>query len=352
MRISTEKRLSESKVTLVELANRLNVSTTTVSKALRGLPGIGEDTVKRVKELAKQMGYRPNIFAQGLKTASSITVGVLVTSDIVYPWYAQFVSKLEEKLSERGYTVTLGLGKNNSLKESSCLESFRGGHVAGVIAGPVFHQQDLSPLWDFCNNGPPMILFSCLDDMPVSYVGIDHIAGAKKAVNYLIETGHRRIGYLCCPSPVVRQPGRTRKEGFEQAMFENDLPLIGRDIIISEPTVEAGFSAMFNLLSTRKDDLPSAFFCHNDSAAIGAIRAIQKVGLSVPDDISLVGYDDITEASYSNPPLTTIGGIMDKLVERLIDVLMKKIEDRDSQLIREKIEPVLIERESVKRKNL
>ena len=343
------KRNYHQAVTLASLADQLKVSTTTVSKALRGLPGIGSETTRKVKALAEQVGYRPNVFAQGLKTASSTTVGILISSDIIQPWYAHLVSHLEEELSLRGYTVTLGLGKNQSDKERRCLETFRGGHVAGVIAGPIFRQRDLDPLWDFSRNGPPMVLFSCLDEMPVSYVGIDHIAGTKMAIDYLVSKGHRRVGYLCCPAVTLRDPGMTRKEGFEEGLFANDLPLIGKDIIPGVPTAKDGFAIMLRVLSERKHDLPSAFFCHNDAVALGAMRAIQRLGLRIPEDISLMGYDDIDEAAMSNPPLTTIGGIMDKLIKRLVDVLIEKIEDRDGPLVREKIEPVLVERKSVRR---
>ena len=334
-------------VTLATLARRLQVSTTTVSKGLRGLPGIGPEMVQKINDLARELNYRPNVFARGLKMSCSTAIGVLITSDIINPWYAQLVSRLEEELGQKGYTVTLGLGKDDAVKEQRCLDAFFGGHVAGVIAGPIFHQRDLQPLWEFFQSGPPMVLFSCLDEMPVSYVGIDHVAGTKKAIDNLVKHGHRRIGYLCCADLTMREPIRTRKEGFETGLFSHDLPLIGKDIISGQATVRDGYRVMTELLETRRNDLPTAFFCHNDAVALGAIRALHRAGLRVPDDMSLIGYDDIEESSISDPPLTTMGGIMDQLIPRLVAVLLDQIEHPVDVPTREQILPELIERESV-----
>jgi len=336
-------------VTLATLAQQLQVSTTTVSKALRGLPGVGPEMVRKVKDLAREMRYRPNVFARGLKMSRSTTIGVLITSDIINPWYAQLVSRLEEEVAQQGYTVTLGLGKGDAAKEQRCLDAFLGGHVAGVIAGPIFNRRDLQPLWEFYQNGPPLVLFSCLEEMPVNYVGIDHVEGMKKAVDHLATHGHRRIGYLCCASPILRESNRTRREGFEAGLFGHDLPLIGKDIILGPATIRDGCRAMSELLDTRRSDLPTAFVCHNDAVALGAIQALHRAGLRVPHDMSLIGYDDIDEASISDPPLTTMGGIMDELVSRLVAVLMDTIEDKSGQLVREQIVPALVDRESVKR---
>ncbi|MEN8255055.1 MAG: LacI family DNA-binding transcriptional regulator [Verrucomicrobiota bacterium] len=332
---------------MATLAQRLEVSTTTVSKALRGLPGIGPETVRKVNDLARELNYRPNMFARGLKMSTSTEIGVLVTGDIINPWYAQMVSQLEEELGRKGYTVTLGLGKDDTAKEQRCLDAFQGRQVAGVVAGPIFHQRDLQPLWEFCQNGSPMVLFSCLDEMPVSYVGIDHVEGTKKAIDHLVEHGRRRIGYLCCVDLTMREPTRTRREGFEEGLFNHDLPLVGKDIIPGQATAKDGFRAMAELLDTRREDMPTAFFCHNDAVAMGAMRALHRAGLRVPDDVSLVGYDDIEESAICDPPLTTVGGIMDQLVPRLVEVLLHRIEHPGEALVRERILPKLIERESV-----
>lgn len=337
------------KVTLATLARQLNVTTTTVSKALHGKPGIGPEMVKRVKDLARELNYQPNFAAQSLKMNSIDSIGVLITSDINNPWYSQLVSCLEEKLAENGKTMILSLGKSDYEKERTCLQNFTGGRVAGVIVGPIFRERNLQNIWESLDKGLPMVMFNCMDELPVSYVAIDQSAGARLAVEHLIENGHRNIAYLGCPSGDFIETGRTRREGFEQALFEHDLPLLGRNIISNGVAgKKGGYEVMRKLLKERKDDLPTAFFCHNDSVALGAMLAIEQAGLSVPEDISLIGFDDIAECSLSMPKLSTIGGVMHELSSGLVEALNTIIMDNPSKPIKKLITPKLIQRKTVK----
>jgi DNA-binding LacI/PurR family transcriptional regulator len=337
-------------ITLATLANKLNVTTTTVSKALRGKPGIGPEMVKKVQTLARELNYQPNFAAQSLKKNSIDSIGLLITSDITNPWYAQLVSDIEAELSERGKTMILSLGKENYEKERNCLEAFRGGRVAGVIVGPIFRQRNLENIWQSLNNGLPMVLFNCMDEMPVDYVAVDQAEGARIAVNHLIDNGHKRIGYLCCPDE--QETGKTRREGFEQALFSHDIPLFGRDIIKGSVSKKGGYSAMKELLRQDKSKLPTAFFCHNDNVALGAMLAIQQAGYSVPEDFSLIGFDDIEESSLAFPPLTTVGDIKDKLANELVDTVLNFVENKkESKRIKKEIIPKLVIRDTVKQLN-
>lgn len=337
------------RVTLNTLASKLNVSTTTISKALRGKPGIGKDMVNRVKSLAEELNYSPNIFAQSLKQAVSNSIGLMVTQDITNPYYSSLVSLIEEKISEKDKTLLLALGKKNYEKERHGLKQFTGGRVSGVIIGPVFRQRDLKAIWDFIDHNIPTVLFSCVDELPVSYVAIDLREGARIAIEYLIKKGHKNIGYLCCPPADMQETGQTRKEGFEKALFDNNLPLWGKNLIISEnsTSVEA-FNRMDELIqNNRREELPTAFFCHNDHVAIGAMAACAKHSLKVPEDISLIGFDDIPDSKMTNPGLTTMGGIIENLADELVDTLDTLIEKRPGQPIRKFIVPEIVERNSV-----
>jgi DNA-binding LacI/PurR family transcriptional regulator len=338
-------------VTLATLAKRLNVTTTTVSKALRGKPGIGPEMVKRVNELARELKYSPNFAAQSLKMNSIDSIGVLITCDINSHWYSQLISCLEEKLAKNGKTMILSLGKNDYAKERKCLQNFTGGRVAGVIVGPMFRERNLQNIWESLDKGLPMVMFNCMDELPVSYVAIDQQAGAKIAVEHLIENGHKNIAYLCCPAGDFQETGKTRKEGFEQALFENDLPVFGKNVIPGKINKRDGYEAMQKLLSERSNDLPTALFCHNDSVALGAMLAIQQAGLSVPDDISLIGFDDIEESSLSLPELSTIGGVMQELSSELVNTMNSIIQNRPKKPIKNLIIPKLIKRKTVKNIN-
>jgi DNA-binding LacI/PurR family transcriptional regulator len=161
--------------------------------------------------------------------------------------------------------------------------------------------------------------------------------------------GHTRIGYLCCAPTDLQEMGKSRREGFERALFDHDLPLIGRDIYSGGDGKRGGYQAMRKLLEERKDDLPTAFFCHNDDIALGAMLAIQQAGLSVPEDFSLIGFDDIDEGRLSCPALTTVGNVKNELAQNLVEVILDVSKNKTaSNLIKKEIVPELIIRETVK----
>jgi DNA-binding LacI/PurR family transcriptional regulator len=337
-------------VTLATLAEKLNVTTTTVSKALRGKPGIGAEMVKKVQDLARELNYQPNFAAQSLKKNTIDSIGLLITSDITNPWYAQLVSSIESELAKRGKTMILSLGKNDYEKERNCLEAFRGGRVGGVIVGPIFRKRNLENIWQSLNNGLPMVLFNCMDEMPVDYVAVAQAEGARIAVDYLIKNGHKRIGYLCCPDE--QETGKTRRQGFEQALFNKDIPLYGRDITAGNVSKKGGYDAVKELLKQDKSELPTAFFCHNDNVALGAMMAIQQAGYSVPEDFSLIGFDDIEESVLAFPPLTTVGNIKNELAKGLVETILNFVENKNkSNRIKKEVKPQLIIRDTVRKIN-
>ncbi len=343
--------MNNTPVTLAMLAERLSVSTTTVSKALRGKPGIGPEMVERVRTLAQELRYQPNYAAKMLKVNTADTIGVLIAGDIVNPWYSQLVSRLEEAFFRVGMTMILSLGKGSLEREDKCLNNFKGGRVAGVVIGPVIRQRHFQPIRESLDRGMPLLAFNCVEELPISYVAIDQKAGAKLAVGHLLENGHRNIVYLGCPPLDRQESGRTRNDGFVEAMFDHNLP-ITRDSIVTGDTIRRfGYDGMKTILAGPASRRPTAIFCHNDDVAIGAMLAIQQAGLRIPDDISLIGFDDIAESTLCLPPLTTIGGVMDELAGELVETLRQLIADSSRPPIKKLITPRLIRRESVKNLN-
>ncbi|MCE5185791.1 MAG: substrate-binding domain-containing protein [Planctomycetaceae bacterium] len=146
----------------------------------------------------------------------------------------------------------------------------------------------------------------------MDFVGVDNVAGPKLAINHFVSCGHKRIGFLCCHDESV--VSNNRRYGFEKAMLEAGLSVELRYMLAGRGTYESGY-AMKSYLEQKDKNMATAFFCQNDVAAIGAIKALNEYGLSVPGDISLIGYDNIQQALYSRPSLTTIGACMDTLVK-------------------------------------
>lgn len=340
------RTMSERKnVTIAEMAKRLGVSGATVAKALNGKGRISPGMVEKIRGLARELRYTPNIAARALRTNLKDVAGVLITSDIVNPWYSQLVSQLELELSGRGLTMLLALGKGDPEKAGYALENFFGGRVCGILAGPVQYCGDSGFLREAVDRQCPLVVFSNLEELPVNSVAIDQEAGAGMAVDYLVKRGHRRIMYLGGLHQNRRQAAGTRFSGYKLAMQAHGLKPEFR----IEPVCNSrhdGFMLMNGLLRSG-GELPDALFCHNDDVALGAMLALQQAGLRIPDDISLIGFDDIAESSFSVPGLTTIGGVMHELAAELVDMLQHAVADPAS-VSRKLIVPKLIVRSTVR----
>jgi LacI family transcriptional regulator len=334
------------RVTVEDLAKSLGVGHTTVRKALNDLPGVSEKIRARVKAEAARVGYFPNLLARSLKQQKSNLIGLVVMKSLQDIWYASLVDRLIAALDAKGYGVILSRidQKGQTDKVRKTLEGLLGGHVAGVIAGPLAFEVDVAQFDIVTKNDLPLVVFDNVEDVGAGSVSIDHQKGVKSAISHFVENGHRRIGYLCCRNYALPN---TRRYGYEKALTELDLPLLGKDIIYGDITFEGGYQAAAELLSVRPKDLPTAFFCHSDICALGAMKAFCERGVRIPEDISLIGYDDIPEASYGIPGLTTVGGVIGNMTEKMADMICGSIEEGTNTRRHELIAPRLIARGSV-----
>ena len=268
------------------------------------------------------MGYRPNMLARALKKKSTKVIGVLITTEITNPWFAELVSAIEHALTERGYTIMLGMGNRNYEKIHQCFEIFNSGHIEGLILAPFTIDQHVEDYLDIFRSHLPIVTLTAKDNMISDSIEQDNCSACKEVVKYLYQHGHRRIGYLACPPNANNMSGLTRWRGFQEAMMELDLPVFARDILEGKCFMGHGFKLMDKLIEERPNDLPTAFFCHNDEVALEALAAIQRHGLKVPDDISLVGFDGLPQTAVSNPPLTTMDGHINEVAEMMVDTLL------------------------------
>lgn len=335
-------------VTLATLADHLKVSKTTISKALRNKPGISSGMKRKVNNLARELNYTPNFAGQMLRSEKINTIGALITLDVTNSWLSEMVSCLEDELDKHGQTMLLTLGKNNPEKLDRCIDQLSGGRVSGIIAGPYYNPSSLNSLINLINRKIPVVAFNCMYDLPIDRIQIDLEAGAELAVEYLYQRGHRDIGFLCSPAHVMESFSGSRRAAFQETMIKHELPLKGKFLIDGPSYVSGGMQAMLNLLDNySKEELPTAFVCQNDAAADGAMRAIYKRGYKVPDDFSIIGFDNLNESGMNIIPLTTIDGAMRQIAEETVNTLMDKIDNPKRKLIAKKIQPTLVERESV-----
>jgi LacI family transcriptional regulator len=254
----TEKKV----VTITTLARKLGVSTATVTKALNGQGRISEATVQRVRELAKELKYVPNLAARSLRTNIKDAVGILITSDIINPWYSQLTSILESELSKRGLTMLLALGKGSPERIEHALDNFFGGRVRGIIAGPISNAAEAEILRSAIDRQIPLIIFSNLEKLPLNFVALDQAAGGRIMLEHLYQLGHRKIAYLGALPPRENEMllNRTRSAAYVDFMDKYDLePQFLSYNGNYGPSRRAAYDLMNHLLKiTPMENLPTA----------------------------------------------------------------------------------------------
>jgi DNA-binding LacI/PurR family transcriptional regulator len=290
------------RVSIKDIAKAAGVSHSTVSRALSDSPLVSDETKARIQRLAKEMGYSPDSLARSLVTRQTHTVGVVVTT-IVDPFIAQVVQGIEATAQDHGYTVILCSSGAVPEREISAVEMLRSKRVDGVIVTSsrigALYLDHLERI------GVPIVLINNHNEDSGRYtftVTVDNRHGGHLATKHLVNLGHRRIAYVTAPAD--HSSDLDRRAGYQQALNEAGLEPDPALIIPGNGRADGGERALESLRAL--DALPDAVFCYNDMTAIGLMTAAYRVGLSVPRDLAVVGFDDIPFATHCHPPLTTI----------------------------------------------
>lgn len=291
--------------TIKDIAKAAGVSVTTVSRALNGYSDVSEKTRKKIMTLAKELNYSPNTLARGLVMNVSKTIGLLVSGlnresekdQIIF----SILSGINSSASESDYDLVVFNTNSSKQREKTYTQLCRERRVDGVIIQGI--KTDDPYLLEVVESDIPCVLI----DIPVhsdnvGYVTTDNVAGAKKAVEHLIELGHRNIAMVNGHSKAF--VSKKRLEGYKMALEESNIP-VKQEWIYDGKFEEHSASVVAMELLMKHPDI-SAIFCASDLMALGVITSAKELGLRVPEDVSIVGYDDILLASYATPPLTTI----------------------------------------------
>jgi len=290
-------------VTLKDVALRAGVHPATASRALSPETTllVSEDTAKRVRDAAEELGYRPNPVARSLRTRRSHTVGVLIP-DLNNPLFPPIVRGLEDRLAEAGYVALIGNTDGDDERERVVFEQMRARHVDGfVLATAHLH----SPLLLAAAKAElPIVLMNRMsDDYSFPSVSADNERGSRMAVEHLVELGHRRIAHIAGPQDL--STGLSRYRGFIAAMAAKGLPVDPGLVVFAKSfSVEEGLRCCRELLGSAS--LCSAVAAGNDMLAVGCYAALDETGLSCPDDMSVVGFNDMPFIDRLRPPLTTV----------------------------------------------
>ncbi len=310
-------------ITIKDVAKQAGVSHSTVSRALHGSSLISDETVERIRQIANEMGYSPSAAARSLRTNRSHALGVIV-STIDDPFFSEILQGIEEIAQEHGYSMLMAASQRDPKREQAIVQDMRERHVDGlVICSASFSAEQRRNLLEY---GIPIVMVNnqAAEDYRYS-IYHDDVDGSRQVTRHLIELGHQRIAYL--GNSLSGRTTLDRLTSFRQEMDSAGLSIPAEyihEVPGSHP--EDGLAALDHFLNLPQH--PTAIFCFNDMLAIGVLNGLHMAGIRVPEDISVVGFDNIVFSAFTNPPLTTldqpkryIGAEAARLILGLLDPL-------------------------------
>jgi len=331
-------------VTIRDLARELGVSVTTVSRALNGYDDVAEETRRRVKALAQELNYTPTVTAQQLRTKRTNTLGFVIPTfghRFSDPFFSELLVGIGNAAAQEGFDLLVSTRPPGSQEMEAYRRMVQGRRVDGLLIVRTRHQDErirylLAHHFPFVAHGRSDV------DGDFPYIDVDGTHGFQEATAYLIRLGHRRIAFITA-SPVFMFVSH-RLEGYYQAMAAAGLPIDPHLLMEGDLTEEGGYSCAHRLLSLSEP--PTAILCMNDLTALGAMQAIQERGLVVGQDVSVIGYDDISLAARSSPPLTTLRQPIYETGKRICRMLIHLVRGEPLDTPRLILTPQLIVRQS------
>lgn len=323
--------------TIKDVAKRAGVAPSTVSHFLTGRAPVSETTAARIKAAIDELGYRPNLTARNLRLSRTHTIG-LVVANIANPFFAEIVRAIGHACQRLGYSLLLSDSDEDGEREAGLLQNLLQQRIDGLLVIHTGRRNDYARL----TAGAPLpVVFVDREVAGRSFVVTDNHLGGVLAARHLWGLGHRRIGVLA-GDPHVENVAQ-RLAGFKEELAAHGVPLGDRDLIAGSQTLATGRDVEFLL---RRPDPPTAIFATNDIIALGAWRRLLELGRRVPEDISLVGYDNIEMTQWTLPPLTTVGQDKEELGRRAVRALIDAQAGADREPETILVPPQLIVRRS------
>ena len=346
--LSVNEKMAANKhrTSLKDLAQELGVSIATVSRALRSSPEIGQDMQAKVKELAKRLNYRPNPFAQSLRKEAPRVIGVVVPN-LVTHYYAAVLDGIEDEARKEGYSVISANTHEDTEAEIRAIDNFISLHVEGIIACLSQNTTDYSHFEEIANMGIPLVFFgrTCLSDR-FSSVTANGDEAAYQATQHLIDTGSRRIAFIGGPNHLDMV--KRRKHGYLEALRENRIPIDRTLVACEKIDYQWALDTTTRLLNLPVGVRPDAILAFNDIITFAAFTAIKQLGLSIPEDVALIGFTDDVHAQYVTPRMSAIEDQSHQMGKTACQLLLKSISG-DSKIYRKIVPQKLVIRETSSR---
>lgn len=330
--------------TIKDVAKLAGVSTTTVSHVINNTRFVSEETSKAVWQAVEALNYSPSAVARSLKVNTTKSIGMMITTSEA-PYFAEIVLAVEEYCYQKGYSLFLCNTQNDPEKIQNHLDMLVKKRVDGILVMCSEYTENSFNLFKSVN--VPMVVMDWGPNDDKSDRIIDHgLDGGYMATRYLIDNGHRDIAIIA--GDLFKTISKSRFDGYVKAMTEAGLLIRDEWITENDFEPEAGYESMNHILKQEK--LPTAVVCSCDTVALGAISAITEKGLSVPQDISVIGYDNIHNSRFYAPPLTTIHQSKARVGRMALDILLERIESPEQHHQPTTLEfyPELVVRQSVR----
>lgn len=292
----------EKEVTIYDIARKLLISPTTVSRALNDHPAVNSKTKQRIFETATQMGYRSNIFASNLRTQRTNTIGVIVPR-LNSSFTASVISGIEKVVNETGYNLVISHSLETMSKEISNAKTMFNNRVDGLLISLAFDTENINHLEPFIKRGISVMFYDrVFEHEKITGIVIDNIQAGYKATEHLIKQGCKEIVHIT--GNLKRNVYEDRLKGYKYALLDNDVAYKKGNVILNDLSEEAGIEAAQQIL--KRKVLPDGIFVANDSCAISCMKKLMQEGVSIPEDMAVVGFNNDSICRIVEPNLSTI----------------------------------------------
>jgi LacI family transcriptional regulator len=309
------------KLSIIDIANALNVSKTTISFILNGRAQekrISTELIERVMKYVAEVGYKPNSLAQSLRTGKSNTIGLMV-EDISNPFFASIARLIEDRAYKNGYKIIYCSTDNDTHKTRELIDMFRDRHVDGyIMAPPEGIEEDIESL---INDGMPVVLFDRhLPGVNTDFVEVDNYFGAYNATKHFVEQGYKKIAFVTFISPQTQMVDRVK--GYEEAIKSENLEALVKEIAFNQND-ELILGPLRDFLTTHRDI--DAILLGNNHLGICCLKIMKELNMQVPGDIALISFDDHDVFELHSPPISAIAQPVEAIADNVITVLLKKL---------------------------
>lgn len=313
--------------TIYDVAKLSGLSKTTVSRVINNHSYVSEEKKNRVLKAMKELNYTPNPSARKLRGQVTTTIGVIVPR-IINPFFSYLVDSIEQVAYKKGYHVLIFQSNEDKEKELAFLNLLKTKQVDGIIMTSI--ENDWSLIEPFTEYGPILLCNEYVNNANVPIVRLNQYKGAYIGVKHLLEKGHRKIGY--CTGGLFAEEGKDkdRNQGYQKALQEAGIQPDPKWIFVNQHSIEDGKQVVKKILSM--EDRPTAIFTGSDEIAGGMMIEAKESGLSIPNDLAIIGFDDQPLAQMLDPKLTTIRQPIDQMGIKAMEILIDMLNDSESKV--------------------